>query len=183
MMKFILNQIKRDTVNGPLTFDKVVDLTELESMENDIRKIKPVRVQGECDIDGDEIIFTLNISGEMILPCARTLTDVPYPFDINEVEVFSTSAYYGKEEIENEIYPVEGEVLDLTPRLLENILLAIPFRVITEDEEVLKSAIYEGDGWELSFEEDEEEKEQQDESIDPRLQKLQSLLDKNEKEK
>lgn len=177
----MLSQIKKSTVNGPFIFDKVVDLSEVESMDNDIRKLKPVRVQGECAIDGDEIIFTLNITGEMILPCARTLADVTYPFDINEVEVFSSSTYYGKEEIENEIYPVEGELLDLTPCLLENVLLAIPFRVFSEDEEVLKNALYEGDGWELSFEEDEEEEQAQ--TIDPRLQKLQSLLDKSEKEK
>src|SRR5690625_7649347 len=105
------------------------------------------------------------MSGEMIPSCARTLTDVPHPFDINEVEVFSTSPYYGKEEIENEIYPVEGEILDLTPCLLENILLAIPFRVFTEDEEVIKNVLYEGDGWELYFLDDVEVEVQQDQSI------------------
>lgn len=117
----------------------------------------------------------------MILPCARTLADVAYPFNITEVEVFSESPYYGKEEEENEIHQVQGEVIDLTPCIYENILLAIPFRVYS-DEEVLKTALMKGEGWELSLESDEEEQSKEDKPIDPRLKKLQSLLDNQKKD-
>lgn len=179
-MKFLLTKLKQKAYNEPFEFDEKVDVSEIVSMDNDIRSINPVQVQGNCTLDEDEIIFSLTISGEMVLPCARTLVDVLYPFEVHEVEVFSSSPYYGQEERENEIYPVEGEVLDLTPCILENVLLAIPFRVFSEDEEVLKQALYKGDGWEFTLESEEEGEQVQ--AIDPRLKKLQSLLEDNEKE-
>lgn len=180
-MKFILNKIKMNTFGEPFEFDQEVNVSELEDMDNDIRKINPVRVQGSCTIDGDEYIFSYKITGEMILPCARTLVDVPYHFDLDETEVFSISPYFSEEDRDNEVHQVEGEILDLRPCILENILLAVPFRVFSEDEEVLKNALSEGDGWELTLEADDEEK--QEKTIDPRMQKLQSLLDDNGEEK
>ena len=178
-MKFILNQIKKNTYNEPFIFDKEVDVSELESMDNDIREINPVRVQGVCTIEGDQIIFSLTISGEMVLPCARTLVDVPYSFNVSETEIFSSSPYYGQEEIENEIYPIQGEVIDLTPCIQENISLAIPFRVFSDDDEAKKHALLKGEGWEFTLES--EKSEIQEKTIDPRLQKLRSLLDDSEK--
>lgn len=183
MMKFTLNEIKKRAYNEPFSFNKEVDLSELESMNNEIREIKSVQVQGYCTVDGDQIIFSLTIGGEMTLPCARTLVDVPYPFEVKEVEIFSISPYLSQEEIEDEIHLVEGEVIDLKPCILENVLLAIPFRVFSDDEEALSQAVFEGEGWEYMLEEDEEELVEQEKTIDPRLKKLQSLLDDNEKEK
>lgn len=180
-MKFILNQIKMIAHDQPFKFDQELDVSELEDMDNDIRKINPVRVQGNCTIDGDDFIFAYEITGEMILPCARTLVDVPYDFKINEIEVFSTSSFYSEKDRENEIHQVQGEILDLRPCILENILLAVPFRVFSDDEEVLKNALAKGDGWELTLETD--ENEEQEKTIDPRMKKLQSLLDDNGKEK
>lgn len=182
-MKFTLNEIKRRAYNEPFTFNKEVDLSELEPMNNDIREIKPVHVQGDCTLDGDEIIFSLTINGEMILPCARTLVDVPHSFEVREVEVFSTSPYLSQEESENEVYPVEGDVIDLKPCILENVLLAIPFRVFSNDEEALSKVVLQGEGWEYMLESDEDEFEEQEKTIDPRLKKLQLLIDNNEKEK
>src|SRR5699024_3265095 len=148
--------IKKNAHSKPFEFDQEVDISELTSWENDIRRISPVRVQGNCVLDGDQIIFSLDISGEMILPCARTLEDVSYPFQVKEVEVFSESPYYGKEEEENEIHQVQGEVIDLKPCIYENVLLAIPFRVYA-DEDVLQNALVKGEGWELTIESTEED--------------------------
>jgi len=175
-MKFTLGEIKKGTHNQPFTFDEEVDVSELETMNNDIRELKTVRVKGMGVLQEDEIIFTMTISGEMILPCARTLVDVPYSFDFNADEIFSISPYYGEEEEEKEIHPVQGEVLDLTPYIKENILLEIPFRVFSDDEEAQKNAPIKGDGWEFASEETKEK------TIDPRLKKLQSFFEDNKKE-
>src|SRR5699024_1293912 len=106
----------------------------------------------------------------------RTLEDVSYPFQVKEVEVFSESPYYGKEEEENEIHQVQGEVIDLKPCIYENVLLAIPLRVYA-DEDVLQNALVKGEGWELTIESTEEDERESETKIDPRLKKLQSLLD------
>ncbi|MBY7143738.1 DUF177 domain-containing protein [Virgibacillus sp. NKC19-3] len=167
-MKFILGQIRKNANDEPYPFDDEVDVSELETMKNDIREIKPVRVYGNYIYQGEQIIFTFTIVGEMILPCARTLVDVPYPFEIKVVEVFSTSPYYGEEEEENEIHPVDGEILDLTPYIKENILLEVPFRVFSKVDQ--ETAPVKGEGWEFVSQESDEKK------VDPRLKKLESLL-------
>ncbi|MGY0692280.1 YceD family protein [Virgibacillus sp. FSP13] len=176
-MKFSVSQLKRGTLDGPFTFDDVIDVSELETMNNDIRNIDPVHVKGECTIQGEQLIFSFTINGEMILPCARTLVDVPYPFDIKALEVFTLSDFYGEEEEENEIHPIDGEMLDLTPYIKENILLEVPFRVFSDDAKAKGDAPVKGDGWEFISEEETEK------TIDPRLKKLESLFDNNEKEK
>ncbi|WP_174613146.1 YceD family protein [Virgibacillus ihumii] len=176
-MKFTVGQIKKNAYEKPFEFDDWVNVSELEAMNNDIRKIDPVHVYGMVYDQGDELIFSFTIDGEMILPCARTLVDVPYQFEIKATEVFSDSIYYDNEENEDEVHPIDGEVLDLAPFIKENILLEVPYRVFSSDENADSQAPTEGEGWELVTEDTEEKK------IDPRLKKLESLLNKDEKEK
>lgn len=176
-MKFSVSRIKQGTYNEPFEFDNMVDVSELETMNNDIREIGSVHVFGECTLQGEQLIFTFTIKGTMILPCARTLVDVPYPFTIKTDEVFTLSRYYGKEEEENEIHPIDGEILDLTPYIKENILLEVPFRVFSDDADAMEHAPAEGEGWTLISEENKEK------PVDPRLKKLKTLLNDNEKEK
>ncbi|MCT2538073.1 YceD family protein [Aquibacillus koreensis] len=173
-MKFSLKKLK---ISGsePYRFDDYVDVSELEDMNNDIRKIEPVLVKGYATMQGDQITFHFSIEGTMILPCARTLVDVPYPFKVDAMEVFSASPYY-QEEDESEIHPIDGEMLDLTPYIKENVLLEVPFRVFSQDKEVQENALTEGEGWEVVSE------KKSDNKIDPRLKKLQSLLEDNDEE-
>lgn len=173
-MKWTVNEIRAITAQQAFTFDQIIDVPEVKQRHHEVRDIKPVRVKGNCVIDGDQFIFSLNISGEMVLPCARTLVDVTYPFNINQVEVFSQTPY----DKEEDIHFIEGEVIDLTPCIIENVLLSVPFRVFSDDPEVLENAILKGEGWELTIEG--EEKEVKEKPIDPRLMKLKLLLDEKE---
>ncbi|MFD1067242.1 YceD family protein [Oceanobacillus locisalsi] len=179
-MKLTVNQIKRGSVNEPYFFDDHADVSELETMNNDIRKISPVHVTGQVTSHGEEFYVNMHIKGEMILPCARTLVDVPYPFDIDANEVFSASAYYGKEEEEQEIHPIQGEVLDLLPFIKENVLLEIPYRVFADHTDQVDSeeaAPSSGKDWEFISE------TKEDKNVDPRLKKLESFLNNNQEEK
>ncbi len=175
-MKFSTMEIRNNAFDGPFLFDELVDVSQLEKLNNDIRQIDPVRVKGMCTAEKEELIFTFTITGEMILPCARTLVDVTYPFEINATEVFSMSDTLDQEDEEDGIHPLTEETLDLTPYIMENIILETPFRVFSNEK-----ALEEGEGWSF-FEEDELEAEQEN-KIDPRLAKLQSLLDKNKGKK
>ncbi|WLV25670.1 YceD family protein [Aciduricibacillus chroicocephali] len=166
-MKWAVSQIKKQAFNEPFKFDEMVDVSELATLNNDLIRIDPVHVKGQCDFRHGQYIFDLVIEGEMILPCARTLVEVPYPFSISTREIFASSDM-GSEH--DEIHPIDGEVLDLMPIIKENILLEIPFRVFSEDAEAEAAAPKSGNGWELVTEGNTEPK------IDPRLQKLQSLL-------
>lgn len=156
-MKIPIGHIKKNAGNAPFRFDEQVDVSELETMNNDIREIGPVHVHGRADEQGNDIVFTFSIEGNMVLPCARTLVNVPYPFAIDALEIFSESPY-NDEDAENEIHPIEGEVLDLTPLIKENILLEVPYRVFSDDEEVISQAPFEGEGWEFISEDNQEKK-------------------------
>lgn len=178
-MKFTLSQIKKNTVHGPFAFEQYVNVSELVHLNNDIRKITDVYVKGYCSIEKQNIFFDFTINGEVILPCARTLVDVPYEMDFDVTEIFTTSEHYSKEDEENEIHQITEEVIDLTPYIKENIILNLPYRVFSDEE-----MIVEGKGWAF-YTEDEQDTDDGDkeEKIDPRLKKLKLLLnDQDEKD-
>ncbi|MDY0408091.1 YceD family protein [Paracerasibacillus soli] len=154
-MKFTLGQIKKSAHSKPFEFAGDVDVSELEKMNNDIRKIGFVHVKGSCILNGEQITMDFAIAGTMILPCARTLVDVEYPFTIQAKEYFTTSPYYGEDEEEQEIHPVHGEVLDLTPYIKENILLEVPFRVFSENTDA-SEVPHSGQGWRVGPKEEKE---------------------------
>ncbi|ARI77586.1 YceD family protein [Halobacillus mangrovi] len=173
-MKFPLQKL-RQAVDEPFVFEEEVNISELEGMNNDIRRITPVHVKGQAITRGNDITVTFSIDGEMVLPCARTLVDVTYPFHIEAMELFNLSPYH-TEEGDDEVHPVDGEMLDLTPYIKENVQLEIPTRVFSNDDEAHDEAPQEGKGWQVLSEEPEETK------VDPRMAKLQSLFndEKNE---
>jgi len=175
-LKFTLNQIYEETYSGPFEFEETVDVSDIPlTIESDIRKISTVDVTGLCTVDKKEIIFNFSIKGEIILPCARTLVDVSHKLDINATEVFSTDSTILPDN-EEEIHQVDGEIIDLAPYIKENIILNIPFRVFSEEE-----VIDEGKDW--SYFTEDEKIESDSDKIDPRLEKLQLLLDKEDKTK
>lgn len=167
-MKISLQKLKQSRDNS-ISFDELVDVSDLADLENDIRSIEPVHVQGSAKLDGSEIICELTVQGEMILPCARTLVDVPYSFDFRMEESFTTRDYPENEDV----HTVNVEVLDLVPYIKENVILEIPYRVFAEKEILEANTIEQGEGWTLITEEERSTK------IDPRLEKLKALLDDN----
>lgn len=170
-MKLFIQKL-RQLQKEPYFFEEKIDISEIAQMDNDIRNIEPVHVSGSAMMDGEEITCNFQIQGTMILPCARTLIDVPYEFSIDAIEHFTTVSYREEEEVPL----IKGEVLDLTPYIKENVILEIPLRVFADKEELEANTISEGAGWTLVTEEKETEK------VDPRLEKLKYLLDDENKE-
>lgn len=173
-MKFPIQKVKQ-AGDKPFFFEGEVDLSSLEEAKNDIRRISPVQLNGQAEMRGEEIIVSMTIEGEMILPCARTLADVPYAFRIEADEYFNTSQYYTEED-DSEVHPLDGEVLDLTPYIKENVLLEVPYRIFAEAPD--HTPPQEGDGWGVV-----QEKPQTEEKVDPRLAKLESLLNNEDDSK
>lgn len=169
-MKFSITEIRNKAFEGPFIFDQTVDVSGLAaSKKNDIKQIDPVQVKGMCTVDKDELIFSFSIIGNMILPCARTLVDVPYSFHIDVTEVFTTSSQIDEEDEENGVHQIFGETLDLKPYIKENIILETPYRVFSNEK-----ALEKGEGWTFYLEDEHQELKQ--DKVDPRLEKLQRLL-------
>jgi uncharacterized protein len=97
----------------------------------------------------------------MVVPCARSLEPVDYPF-VTESEVdFSFS-----ESLNEECIVVTGNVIDILPYVEELISLEVPIRVVKEGA-VLKQS---GKGWEVKGEDEV--------GIDPRFEKLKDFFKK-----
>src|SRR5574344_1730674 len=102
----------------------------------DIKAISSVKINGFISYNDDEYNLDVSISGEMILPCARTLKDVKYPFKNEIHEVIG-------ENNDNSLKIVQNRV-DIFPIIWQNILVDVPIRVIHPD---AKLDNLKGDGW------------------------------------
>ncbi|GEN44806.1 YceD family protein [Alkalibacillus haloalkaliphilus] len=184
-MQIALQKVK---ASEPYSFSETVNVSDLSEMDQDIRKISDVEVSGEATLEQGIYTFRLNVDGTMVLPCARTLVDVPYPFHVEAYELFTTESYKASEE--DEIHFIDREVLDLTPYIKENILLEVPIRVFSEETKI-EDVVGEQEGFTVLGEDEYleqdamqqekfEQEQEQNQKVDPRLSSLKQFL-KNDK--
>ena len=153
LTKMIYNNLYRVPISGVINIgDEIINNT-------DIRRISPVKVSGFLYNNDEEYELNINIKGEMILSCARTLKDVKYPFDIDINEIIDEKNEFDVKIIQNR--------LDIFPIIWQYILMDIPLRVIHPD---AKEKPLQGSGWRLITEDEKKEK------IDPRLEGLSKFI-------
>ncbi len=106
----------------------------------DIRKLNELTVVGNISDLGDKIYnISVLVSGVMILPCALSLEDVEYPFEV------MINQNVGETEDFEQNYKIISNTLDILPILWENIVLEIPNKVVKENANIKTK----GDGWSL----------------------------------
>lgn len=175
-MKWSIVQLKKFQNKG-IEIDETIDMEQLKMRDPQIRSISPIHIKGRVDIGSNRATFHLQITGEMILPCSRTLEDVKYPIDIHTKETFLFQASdYEFESEDEEPHPIQGDVIDLKPIIEEILLLEIPMQVYSEDVLNKPTMTQSGKGWELI-----EEKEINKDKIDPRLAGLANFFNEDNK--
>ncbi|MGG3451430.1 YceD family protein [Domibacillus aminovorans] len=175
-MKWSIIQLQKYRDRG-LEIDEMVDLTELTTLDNDIRRISPVHVTGRVDIRHDQVVFNVKATGEMIVPCSRTLVDVPYPFDIALTERFLLKPEEGESYETDDVHLPEGNVIDFRPFLEEAIILEVPLQIFSEEAD--KHVVQSGKDWTF-YEKEEELPEKEKPAVDPRLAGLQNFFTSDE---
>lgn len=153
LTKLIYNNLYKIPVEGE------VIVPEEMLIGTEIRRITPVKVRGFISNNEEEYELDIKITGTMTLPCARTLKDVEYPFDIDINEIIGENNDNSLEIIQNR--------LEIFPIIWQYILVDVPLRVLAPD---AKEQSLEGDGWRLITEDDKKE------VIDPRLAKLKDYI-------
>ena len=153
LSKLLCNQTDEIVINEEIDIPK-------EYLNDDIRDISKVSVNGSITNDGYMLSLRLNIKCVLTLICSISLKDVKYDIDTSIEEEIS--------EENDENMKILNNSIDLLPIIWQNILMEIPIKVVSPDIE--EKNIY-GDGWKFITDE-EEEKE-----IDPRLSKLKDYLD------
>ena len=106
----------------------------------------------------EQLQASIDVTGDMICPCAITLEDVRVPFEISD----ETRLSFIDEE---DCYYMENN-LDLREFTLSFILPEVPIKVVKNDEIEYPR----GDGWRVMTEEAYEDSKKQE--IDPRWAKL-----------
>ncbi|WRK54204.1 hypothetical protein SD457_03995 [Coprobacillaceae bacterium CR2/5/TPMF4] len=89
-MKYNLQWIVKH--HGKFDFEEGITFpSEVFDQYTQINDLKDIIVSGTGNLDSNDrrLYVDLNIKGTMILPCALTLEDVEYPFEINSTEVFA----------------------------------------------------------------------------------------------
>ncbi|MGN1401776.1 MAG: YceD family protein [Bacillus sp. (in: firmicutes)] len=167
-MKWTITQLQKYRDKG-LVIDEQVDVSEIKETDKQIRKVSPIHLTGRADISAAKVTFHIRMTGEMILPCSRTLVDVPLPIDIKTTETFLLKA--DQDYMDDDTIVVQGDVIDLMPIIRENLLLEIPMQVFCEDANPEGAAPQSGNDWEVVTEEKQEKK------VDPRLADLAKFFD------
>ena len=145
-----------------IEIEEYVEIPKDYYEKTDIRELDKVLVKGVVKEIGDDVFnLNVNVKGKMILPCALSLEDVDYPFEINVDENIGFDDDFEKN------YKIVSNTLDILPILWENIVLEIPSRVVKDNAKIKT----EGDGWCLTSE---------DEFKNNKLSDLKELLEMEE---
>ncbi|MGG3988634.1 YceD family protein [Bacillus smithii] len=169
-LKWSIAQLRKN--RDDFIIDETVEIPELKQMDEQIRDLSPVHITGRADISSEKVTFHLHITGQFILPCARTLEDVPYPFVINSTEIYVLKEWPGQDWEDEDVHKVQGDTLDLLPVIKEMLLAEVPLQVISEDAK--KKELPSGKDWKLLTED--QLLQEESEKIDPRLAKLADLF-------
>ena len=127
-----------------LNIDESFSFSEEDLSSTDIVRLENVKCKGKIQrLDTFTYMIDLNITGNMVLLCARSLEEVNYPIDISINKNIS-------EEESDDLPLIVQNMLDLRAIVWENIVLEVPLRVIKEGASFIKQ----GDGWNLVDEEE-----------------------------
>lgn len=164
-----------------IELDEMIDVSEdLMKRDPQVRNASPIHVTGIANVTSEKVTFQLHITGNLILPCSRTLKDVPYPIDVESTEVFLLKPEQTFEDDEAEVHQPSGEMIDLKPIITELLLLEIPMQVFSEEASD-DSNLPSGNDWEVVIENQDKPIEgKEHEKIDPRLAELAKFFDKEE---
>jgi uncharacterized protein len=179
-MKWSLLELNKYKDN-PLEFSETLDLKEsLMNRDNLILDVSPVKTAGMLTVGKDEYLIHYRIDVIVTVPSSRSLTPVPLTMTLDVDEVFMTQEQYQSKDdrlADEEIILLDNPTIDLDESVEDNILLAIPIQVLTEEEKT-NSDMPKGDDWEVLSEEaylQQRETEAQ-QTTDPRLAKLSELF-------
>jgi uncharacterized protein len=159
-MKWTISQIQKHR-SKDFVIDEVVVMDVIKETDTSIREVSPIHLTGRADISATKVTFHLRIEGYLILPCSRTLVDVKLPVDVETTETFLLNDQeYG---VDEEVYQVKGDVIDLEPIIREILLLEVPMQIFCDDGAGQEGAPQSGKDWEVIEEHEKVEK------LDPRL--------------
>lgn len=180
-MKWSIGELRRYKEEA-LNFSETIDVNEtLIRRDNEVLAVAPVAVEGILSVGKNEYILHYRLKTVVTVPSARSLEPVDLPLDLSVDEVFMTREQWSslEDDRDEEILVIDNDTIDLTDSIEDNILLAIPLQVFSE-EELQSKDLPKGNDWVVVSEEEYLQKKESAETIDPRLAKLSELFNESE---
>lgn len=178
-MKWTIRKL-RESKDQLVSIDVTLDINEqATSRDASIIHLEPVHVSGYFVVREQDIVLHCQSKAVVTLPSTRSLKPVPVnlEFTVDERYVYEENDAY-TDEYEETTIVLEHDYIDLEQAVLETLLLNLPQRVVGEDDEV--TALPKGDDWTVLTEDEYHQQQQAAKpEIDPRLAKLQSLLNED----
>ena len=143
-----------------LAFDQELDLLkELQKRNPEILDLKDVKATGRVTYDTGLYVLDYQLTYTIDLASSRSMEPVELQESYPVTEVFAEDAQSEAdiEALEEDlILPIEGGRIDLSESVADNILLNIPLKVLTPEEEAGQGFI-EGNDWKSMTEEEYQE--------------------------
>lgn len=140
-----------------LAFDQELDLLkELQKRNPEILDLKNVTATGRVAYDTGLYVLDYQLSYTIVLASSRSMEPVELQESYPVTEVFAEDVQFDAdiEALEEDlILPIEGGKIDLSESVADNILLNIPLKVLTPEEEAGQGFI-EGNDWKILSEEE-----------------------------
>ena len=140
-----------------LAFDQELDLLkELQKRNPEILDLKNVRATGRVTYDTGLYILDYQLTYTIVLASSRSMEPVELQESYPVTEVFAEDVQSGAdiEALEEDlILPIEGGKIDLSESVADNILLNIPIKILTAEEEAGQGFVS-GNDWQIMSEEE-----------------------------
>ncbi|GEN47455.1 DUF177 domain-containing protein [Ligilactobacillus pobuzihii] len=179
-MKWSYKQLQQ-LGDEPLQINETFDLEKnLKARRNDILSVAPVAVKGVIGADRLGAYSQLQVKTRVTLPSTRSLrpAELKLSFLINENYVEASRTDFSEFSKQDLVLVLDNDLLDLEKVITDNILLQIPMQVLTDSEKSATDSALAGRDWQvLSEDQLSKQREDSDQKIDPRMEKLAHFFD------
>lgn len=143
-----------------LAFDQELDLLkDLQKRNPEILDLKDVKATGRVAYDTGFYVLDYQLTYTIVLASSRSMepVEIKESYPVTEVFAEDVQSEADIEALEEDlILPIEGGKIDLSESVEDNILLNIPLKVLTPEEEAGQGFI-EGNDWKIMTEEEYQE--------------------------
>lgn len=157
---FFINDIKKR--QGGQEFDDILDIKEeLMARHPEILDVDEVKAKGHISYENGLYLLTYTLSYQLTLPSSRSMQPVRLVerYIVTETFAEETEVPAIQELVEDDlVLMVESNHIDLRESVIDNILLNIPLRVLTAEEEV-EEELPSGNHWQVLTQEQYQQKQ------------------------
>ena len=163
-----------------LKFEQNFDLAqELQERNDEILDVKNVTAKGKAQYEEGLYFLDYELSYTITLASSRSMepVDLQESYLVNEIFADGQHGSSQQDLLEEDlVLPIEGDRIDLAESVADNILLNIPLKILTPEEEA-GSEMPTGNDWQVMTEEEYQQSQKEKKEVNSPFAGLQGLFD------